>query len=92
MKEKDEIITSQPNQASVKTLTSEHKTTTVQNDDTEHLSLIEKETSNLYQNVNQSVKKPVYFIWVLLFSGVIMYSLYGNIATFYPPYASEFHV
>jgi hypothetical protein len=31
------------------------------------------------------------FVWLLLVSGVIMYTLYGNMATFYPPYVTDYH-
>ena len=63
---------------------------TVQNDDVES-SLIEQTPENT-QLINNPVKEPKKnFVWLLLVSGVIMYTLYGNMAIFYPVYVRTYH-
>jgi len=53
--------------------------------------LIEKTPENT-QFINDSVKKPKKnYIWFLLVSGTIMYTLYGNMAIFYPVYVRTYH-
>jgi hypothetical protein len=36
-------------------------------------------------------RQDMYMIWVLLISELLMWTLYGNIATFYPPYRTDHH-